>query len=44
MDNHYPKKPHTHLDNEEFSYEFIDVVTLLRDFRNMIFKHFGERI
>ncbi|NQZ20318.1 MAG: hypothetical protein HRT44_13835 [Bdellovibrionales bacterium] len=44
MDNHHPKKPHTHIDNEEFDYEFIDVETLMSDFRNLIFKHFGERV
>lgn len=44
MDNHYPKKPHTHIDSVEFSYEFIDVTTLLKDFRNLVLKHFGEKI
>lgn len=44
MDNHYPKTPHIHIDNLEFSYEFKDIETLFNDFRNLTFQHFGERI
>jgi len=44
MDNHYPKKPHLHLDEIELPYKFVDVGTLLDDFRNHVFQHFGEKI
>ena len=44
MDNHYPKGPHIHIDNTESDYEFKNMENLIIDFRNLIFKHFGERI
>jgi len=44
MDNHHPKKPHLHLDDKELPYEFSDASTLLDDFRNYVFQHFGEKI
>lgn len=44
MDNHFPKKPHLHLDDIESDYDFKDVKTLINDFRNIVFKHFGEKI
>ena len=44
MDNHFPKRPRTHIDDQEFTYEFINIVTLLKDFRNLVLKHFGEKI
>lgn len=44
IDNHYPKNPHSHIDEMEFDYKFKDVETLLTDFRNLVFKHFGEKI
>lgn len=44
MDNHYPKSPHIHLDNKELTYEFKNMEALLRDFRNLVFEHFGEKI
>jgi hypothetical protein len=44
MDNHFPKKPHTHINDEEFDYEFTNITELLKDFRNLVLKHFGEKI
>lgn len=44
MDNHHPKTPHVHLDTIEFNYEYVDIKTLIKDFRNFVFKHFGEKI
>ncbi len=44
MDNHFPKKPHLHLDNTEIAYEFSTVATLLDDFRTYVLQHFGEII
>lgn len=44
MDNHFPKKPHLHLDDIEVSYEFSNVLKLLDDFRKYIFQHFGEKL
>ena len=44
MDNHYPKKPHLHIDDDVFDYDFIDIAALLKDFRNLVLKHFGEKV
>ena len=44
MDNHYPKGPHIHIDNTEIDYDFKNVEQLIQDFRNIVFKHFGEKI
>lgn len=44
MDNHFPKKPHLHLDDQEMDYEFIDTARLIDDFRNYVFQHFGEKL
>ncbi len=39
MDNHYPKGPHVHLDEKEFTYVFIDKETLFKDFRALVLEH-----
>lgn len=44
MDNHHPKKPHVHLDDDEFEYEFGSMQKLMEDFRRYVFHHFGEKI
>ena len=44
MDNHHPKKPHIHIDEKEFVYEFKTVDVLLDDFAKLVFEHFGEKI
>lgn len=44
MDNHHPKDPHVHIDDNELSYEFSGVEKLMTDFRNLIFKQFGEKV
>lgn len=41
MDNHHPKGPHTHLDNEETLYQFIDIDKLVNDFRLLVLNHMG---
>ncbi len=44
FDNHHPKGPHYHIDDEEFSYEFESVDKLLQDFRVMAQEKFGVPI
>ncbi len=44
MDNHHPKKPHLHIDEQEFEYHYVNIQTLLDDFKHCVFKHFSEKI
>ena len=44
IDNHHPKNPHFHLDDNEYDYDYKNVGKLLKDFRNLAFEHFGEKI
>ena len=44
MDNHHPKGPHIHLDENEFSYTFIGLDNLVNDFRKIITEHMGVNI
>jgi hypothetical protein len=44
MDNHHPKEPHVHLDEEEFPYRFKNKDTLLKDFKRLVLERFGEKL
>lgn len=44
LDNHHPKGPHTHIDEIELPYEFIDEETLIEDFKRMVFDHLEIKI
>lgn len=44
MDNHHPKGPHFHLDDEEFAYDFRGLDELVDDFRRIITEHMGVQI
>ncbi len=44
MDNHHPKGPHVHLDEEEFDYEYTSDDKLIFDFKEYVFYHFKEKI
>ena len=41
MDNHYPKSHHVHIDDEEFSYNFINIQKVGKDFKKFVFNKFG---
>jgi hypothetical protein len=41
MDNHHPKGPHFHLNNDETSYEYRNDQTLIEDFESLVLKHLG---
>jgi hypothetical protein len=41
MDNHHPKGPHIHLDDQEIPYEFIDEDKLFEDFTTLALRHLG---
>lgn len=36
MDNHHPKGPHIHLNDQELPYDFIDEVKLIKDFKELV--------
>jgi hypothetical protein len=39
MDNHHPKGPHIHLDDEEIDYKFRNSDALIDDFKELVLKH-----
>ena len=44
MDNHHPKGPHIHIDDEELTYDFVGLDRLVDDFRRLIAEHMGVKI
>lgn len=44
IDNHHPKGPHIHLDDDEFGYAYVDEKKLIADFKAHVFGHFGVKI
>lgn len=44
MDNHHPKGPHIHIDDEELPYDFTNLDQLVNDFRRLITEHMGVQI
>lgn len=44
LDNHHPKGPHVHLDDEEFTYHYKSEKQLILDFRTFVYQHFGVKL
>ncbi len=44
MDNHHPKGPHIHVDDEELSYKFIDENRLIKDFKSLALTYMGVKL
>lgn len=44
MDNHHPKGPHIHIDEDEMPYDFKGLDQLVADFRKLIVEHMGVNI
>lgn len=44
MDNHHPKGPHVHLNDQEMPYKYVDEEKLIDDFRKMILTHMEVKI
>ncbi|MBC7740681.1 MAG: hypothetical protein H7061_00690 [Bdellovibrionaceae bacterium] len=44
MDNHHPKGPHIHIDDDELPYTFSGLDKLVNDFRQLITEHMGVKI
>lgn len=43
-DNHHPKGPHIHINDNEIPYVYIDEKTLMANFRSQVLQHFGVTI
>lgn len=44
MDNHHPKGPHTHINQNEFIYDYINDDQLIEDFRKYVLKELGVKL
>lgn len=44
MDNHHPKGPHIHIDDDELPYDFRGLDQLVTEFRQLITEHMGVQI
>lgn len=44
MDNHHPKGPHIHLNEQQHHYSFKDVQTLMNDFRRLVLEHLEVKL
>ena len=44
MDNHHPKGPHVHIDDDESPYEYKGLDKLVTDFRQLVAEHLGVQI
>jgi len=44
MDNHHPKGPHMHVDDEERPYRYVDENRLIKDFRELVLECMGVKI
>lgn len=44
MDNHHPKGPHTHLDQKEAAYQFVDEENLIKDFKTLVWEHMRVKL
>lgn len=44
LDNHHPKGPHIHVNENEFKYEFVDEEQLIEDFKNWVLKELGVKL
>ena len=44
MDNHHPKGPRVHINDQEFSYEYKNDEKLILDFQNWVLKELGVKL
>ena len=44
MDNHHPKGPHIHVNDNEFSYSYVNDDQLIEDFQNWVLKELGVKL
>ncbi|MBI2339454.1 MAG: hypothetical protein HYU99_03670 [Deltaproteobacteria bacterium] len=44
MDNHHPKGPHVHLNDQEVPYRYVNGEKLLKDFKELVLQNMGIKI
>lgn len=44
MDNHHPKGPHVHINENEFDYEYTSDDRLIEDFQNLVLRELGVKL
>ncbi len=44
LDNHHPKGPHVHINDREFTYEYISDDKLIEDFEKLVLKELGVKL
>jgi len=44
LDNHHPKGPHVHINDREFSYEYVNDEQLILDFEMYVLKELGVKL
>jgi hypothetical protein len=44
MDNHHPKGPHVHLNDDELPYDYVDEEKLIQDFKDLVLANMEVRI
>lgn len=44
MDNHHPKGPHIHLNNQELPYRYVDEDKLINDFKELVLTNMEVKI
>lgn len=44
LDNHHPKGPHLHINKREEKYIFVDEDSLIRDFKEIVWKELGVKL
>ncbi|NDE15724.1 hypothetical protein EBZ80_12420 [bacterium] len=44
MDNHHPKGPHVHVNDTEFTYDYVSDDQLIEDFKMLVLKELGLKL
>lgn len=44
LDNHHPNGPHVHINDREFSYDYVNDEQLIADFEMMVLKELGVKL
>ena len=44
MDNHHPKGPHIHINDDESEYEYTSDDKLIEDFEKLVLQHLGVKL
>ncbi len=44
MDNHHPKGPHIHVNDDEFKYDYVNDEKLIEDFQKRVLKELGVKL